>query len=254
MAKPSEANARALADLFPATKKHKFDVWGTSVNAQSQRKKKAAFPRKGRAKSIRVVMLDANPDKTIPRGARRESLKQQGRIKDVPFIKYISFDEVKSLIQECFSLSCEFRFLRSLKDNTLCTASKQALDGSEVIDLAGHGSLYLEQLSPVSLSPPTLNPTSSLSPTFDPPTSSFSNALVSVNSDELTSREREVLSLKADAHVAALKVGYRICLPVLIELLIQFQAPLLPDGYSMDDCVFDCEVEEVIVEVLNPLV
>ena len=103
----------------------------------------------------------------------------------------------------------------------------------------------------MSLSPPTLNPTSSLSPTFDPPTSSSSNASVSVKCDELTSRE---ISLKADAHIAALKVGYRICLPVLIELLIQFQALLLPDGYSMDDCAFDCEVEEVIVEVLNPLV
>ena len=103
-------------------------------------------------------MLDANPDKTIPRGARRESLKQQGCNKDVPFIKYLSFDEVKSLIQECFVVNLDF--LRSLKDNTLYTASKQGLDGSKVIDLAGHGSLYLELLSPVSLSSPTLNPTS----------------------------------------------------------------------------------------------
>lgn len=38
LAKPTEANAQALANLFPATKKSKFDPLCVSVNAESQRK------------------------------------------------------------------------------------------------------------------------------------------------------------------------------------------------------------------------
>lgn len=170
LAKPSEANARALANLFPTTKKQKFDIFSPSANADSARKKKAAFARKGRgrSKSVKVVFLDANA-RMIPRGAVREKLRQEGRIRDVPFLRYLTFDEVKSLIKKSFSISSEFNFLKSLKDNSLCIAPNQELNGSEVIDLAGHGSLYLESFALSPSAPiPSKYPSDSL-PSGPPP-------------------------------------------------------------------------------------
>lgn len=93
---------------------------------------------------ICVVVLDNYG--MIPRGEVRDKLKKNGRIQNVPFLRYLSFEEVKNIILETFSIS-GFQFLKSQKDNTLCVAPKQDLSGSEVIDLAGRGCLYLELLS-----------------------------------------------------------------------------------------------------------
>ena len=40
LAKPSETNAHALANLFPATKRNKFDPLCHSANFNSQQKKR----------------------------------------------------------------------------------------------------------------------------------------------------------------------------------------------------------------------
>ena len=115
-----------------------------SANADSQRKKKAAFPHKGRSKLVRIVFLDTNTG-MIPRGAAREKLRSGDRIKDIPFFRYLTANEVRSLIRESFSISCEYNYLKGQKDNSLLCVDKQDLDGAEVIELAGHGSVYLEQ-------------------------------------------------------------------------------------------------------------
>ena len=52
-------------------------------------------------------------------------------------------DEIKSLIEAAFSWGSDFTFLRSRRNNNLCIADKQELDGAEVIDLAGYGTIYL---------------------------------------------------------------------------------------------------------------
>ena len=105
------------------------------VNAGNAQKKKAAFPKKGRPKSICVVLLDVDDHNgAVPRGVVRNELRKNGRIKDVAFVRYLSCDEVNSLIKEVFSVST-FKFLKSQKDNTLCVTPKQDLTGSEVFDL-----------------------------------------------------------------------------------------------------------------------
>lgn len=144
LAKPSEATTKSLAKLFPGTFKRKFDPLSECINSESKRKKKAAVPRcKGRPRQITVVYLQLNPN-LLPKGIAREKLKAEGRIKDVPFFRYISRDEVKDLINEVFpNCTKDFVFLQGHKDNTLSLASGQELDGNGVIELAKHGSLYL---------------------------------------------------------------------------------------------------------------
>ena len=170
MAKPSEANARALSNLFPATKKRKFDVYSAPANSSSAQKKKAFPNKQGRSKSIKVILLHRN-NGTIPRGVIREGLKKSGQIKDVPFLRHLSAEEVKLLIQQSFSLDSAFRFLKANKDNSLCLQEKQELTGLDVINLAGHGCLYVEALSasgePTSTahsSPPTVHSDSVIKP------------------------------------------------------------------------------------------
>ena len=115
------------------------------ANSDSKRKKKVAF--KGRPKQTTVVYLKFN-HRIIPKGAAREKLRGEGRIKDVPFFRYFSRDEVKDLINEMFpDCTKDFLFLQGHKDNTLSPSSNQNLDGNGVIDLAKHGSLYLLEQS-----------------------------------------------------------------------------------------------------------
>ena len=58
-------------------------------------------------------------------------------------------EETKSSIEQAFSLSNGFTFLKSLK-NILCVAEKQELNGAELISLAGKGSLYVTMKSIIS--------------------------------------------------------------------------------------------------------
>ena len=104
-------------------------------------RKKKAFSNKGRSKLITVVCLD-NDSHKVPRGSLRERLKGNGRIKDIPFFRYLTCEETRSSIEQAFSLSNGFTFLKSLK-NVLCVAEKQELNGAELISLAGKGSLYV---------------------------------------------------------------------------------------------------------------
>ena len=103
LTKPSEANAHALANLFPATKKRKFDPLSFSVNSNSKRKK-TAFSNKGRSKLITVVCLDCNSG-MIPRGSVREKLRSNGHIRDVAFFRYLTYEDIKDIIEQAFSLT-----------------------------------------------------------------------------------------------------------------------------------------------------
>ena len=83
LGKPSEANAKDLATLFPACalsrNKRKFDPTEESVVAEQHRRKKSATP-KGRYKLITVVLLKDIPS-SIPKGATQEQLKKKGQVK-----------------------------------------------------------------------------------------------------------------------------------------------------------------------------
>lgn len=155
LSKPSEATAKVLSKLFPGSYKRKFDPLSECVNLERKRKKKAAFTRfKGRPKVITVLFLSDIPS-TIPKGTAREHIKKEGRMKDVPFFRCASSEEIKELINEVFSgFSSDFIFLEGQKNNSISVAIKQGLDGKGVIDLARHGSLYLKESSSNSAAMP----------------------------------------------------------------------------------------------------
>ena len=151
LGKPSETNAKVLATLFPAcasstkNKKRKFDPKDECIVAGQHRCKQSASQSKGRSKQITVVLLSNIPS-SIPKGAAHEQLKKKGKVREVPFQRYMSEEEVKEVLIEdfeCLSYS-EVQFLQSHKNNSLSIAMVQDLDGIGVIFLAGCGSLYLK--------------------------------------------------------------------------------------------------------------
>ena len=113
LAKPNEMSACALANLFPAAERKKLDSLCHSANFNSLQKKKG-FSNKGRSKLITVACLD-NDSCKVPRGSLRERLKGNGQVKDIPFFQYLTCEETKSSIEQAFSLSNGFTFLKSLK-------------------------------------------------------------------------------------------------------------------------------------------
>ena len=158
LGKPSDANAKILANLFPScsSKKRKFDPTEDCVVAEQHRQKKAAS--KGRSKLLTVVVLNTMPS-CIPKGATREHLRKTGRVKEIPFQRYLDEKEVKDLLKANFSdlAPINFQYLQPHKNNGLTVAKDQELDGIGIINLAKSGSLYVKSLvtdasSPVSSS------------------------------------------------------------------------------------------------------
>ena len=147
MGKPSEANAKVIAQLFPGYKgtgvKRKFDPNDDCVVAEQHRQKKAALKGKvkGRAKSINVMIVEGNGN-SIPRGVKKEQLKNNGKFKTLDFFRYMTSKEVNEKLGEAFP-GKKFAFLKPSGSNTLNKADNQSLDGNEIFDLAKSGSLYL---------------------------------------------------------------------------------------------------------------
>ena len=153
LGKPSEANARVLANLFPtcassSTKRQlKFNPNDECVAGEVHRRKKAATSGQGRAKKVKVVMLNDIPS-SIPKGRRRESLKKNGRVVEILFNRCMTAKEVLKQIRAAFVSVGDIhslQFLHAQQDNTLHVAENQHLDGVGVIKLAGCGSLYIKQ-------------------------------------------------------------------------------------------------------------
>ena len=161
---PSAASSRAISSLFPACgsqRKRKFNPLEECVVGEQQRRKKAANPSvKGRSKSVKVVVLTEIP-RYIPKGIRREELRKAGRVKELSFRRVMSEDEVQRVILEGFQINA-FQFLQGSRDNTLKVNATQSLDGNAAIQLAGSGSLYIQE-QPLPTTPPT-PPSTSTSP------------------------------------------------------------------------------------------
>ena len=79
-------NTRHVSGYRGAGQKRKFDPSNESVVAEQHRQKKAAFKgkSKGRAKSVNVMVAEANC-LAIPRGVKKEKLKNDGKAKVVDF-------------------------------------------------------------------------------------------------------------------------------------------------------------------------
>ena len=147
-----------MSTLFPAcssvssSRKRKFDPTEECVVAVQHQEKKASNSKyKGRSKAIEVMVLKEIPT-TIPRGPLRKRLEAMGHKKGLFFHRVMSEKEVNRVILDAFEdLGVrEFRYLVPLKDNTLTVAKKQRLDGYAIIQMAGSGTVYLQECLPSS--------------------------------------------------------------------------------------------------------
>ena len=129
LGKPSQANPKVLANLFPAcassSKKRKFDPTDEILVADRHRRKKSASS-KGGSKQVTVVLLKDIPS-SLPKGAAREQLKK-GLVKEIAFQRHLDEDEVKKLLSENFEAlkDAEVQYLQSHKNNSLfcCQGTK----------------------------------------------------------------------------------------------------------------------------------
>lgn len=149
---PSEASASALAKLFGnsskpgPSRKRSFDPTSDCVVA-AQRCKKKATNQRMKVKTVTVVLLKEKPA-VVPKGRSRSKLRDSGRVKKLQFKRCIKAADVRTIISSAFS---EFegietaQYLRCGQDNIMVVNENQELDGSDLIELAGQGSLYLTQ-------------------------------------------------------------------------------------------------------------
>ena len=149
MGGPSKSSAAALAKLFgnaTNARKRSFDPSAECVVASQKAKKKATNQRM-KSKTLFVVLLKEKPA-VVPKGRSRSKLTECGRIVKVQFKRCMKASEVRNVICSAFS---EFQrvetaqYLRCEKNNVMLLNENQELDGDDVIDLAGQGSLYLTQ-------------------------------------------------------------------------------------------------------------
>ena len=152
MGKPSKSSAAAIAKLFGNatnaghSRKRSFDPTAECVVAAQQAKKKATNQRM-KNKTLSVVLLKEKPA-VVPKGRSRSKLTESGRIVKLQFKRCMKASEVRNVISNAFS---EFQgvekaqYLRCEKNNIMLLNENQELDGDDVIDLAGQGSLYLTQ-------------------------------------------------------------------------------------------------------------
>ena len=148
--KPSDTNVKALVKLFPSksgVNKPAFDPTSDCVAIDNQRRKKRAnLNSKGRSKRLKVLLVKEVPC-TLPKGPLREQLSKVGRLKEVSFTRVMSECHCQDVILDAFKAIGlkKFCFLQAHKNHSLQLASNQVLDGNSVINLAGSGSLYLQE-------------------------------------------------------------------------------------------------------------
>ena len=194
--KPSEANAKTLASLFPTlqNRKRKFDPNDECVVAEQHRKKKAGNPAaKGRAKNLKVVVL-AKEVHYLPKGQARDKLAKSGRIKEIPMRRNMTPTQVTAAIINNFSIE---NSLQGHRDNTLTVCKEQIFDGVGIIQLAGSGSVYVTLKESVSRS-------RSPSPLSDLHHSPPSSPVNSPNSDDSVKHSLQ----RATEAIAALQVRF----------------------------------------------
>ena len=142
-----------LGKLYPPTctpksipLKRKFDPSEVSFAEKQKKKKKAAVVK---PKTITFVVMNQQQS-TVPKGRARKKLLAEGRIKKLAITRSMSVQSIRKCIKEAFSelkLSVSMVFMCTGTDNILEVFAKQDLDGSEVIELAGSGSVYLTEVS-----------------------------------------------------------------------------------------------------------
>lgn len=149
--KVSEQSAKVLKKLYPAFSsqsgtsrgKRKFDPNEECIVANEKRKKKATSVRL-KPRTFCIVLL---PKMTVyvPRGYTRSRLAKQGHVQKAAFRKNMNAEEVKHAIVSAFSAFelKKYIFLRCGQDNRLKVVDDNDLNGDDIFELAGQGSIYI---------------------------------------------------------------------------------------------------------------
>lgn len=155
--KPNEADRKLLNKLYPACsskshssfpRKRKFDPVDESIAEMNKAKKKAAIPKRGKLRTITAVLLDRSTS-TVPKGTVRKRLAADGRIKKIQIRRNMSPSVIRRVIVHAFSGitgASKAKFMKSGRDNTLSVVRDQVLNGDDVSELVGGGSLYLSEV------------------------------------------------------------------------------------------------------------
>ena len=149
MGKPSKSSTAAIAKLFGnATKagpsrKRSFDPTAERVVAAQQAKKAT----NQRMKNKTLSVLSKEKPAVVPKGRSRSKLTESGLIIKLQFKRCLKASEVRNVISDAFSgfQGVEMAQYLRCENNVMLLNENQELDGDDVIDLAGQGSLYLTQ-------------------------------------------------------------------------------------------------------------
>ena len=151
MSQPSENTKKLLSKLFPGSgvkslpTKRPFDPSDVSVAERSKAKKKAAIPKLGKPRTIPIVLLDA-PVPVVPKGKAHKTPEDKGRVKKAQICRSMTASAIWDAVCDTFSsLPCvrTAKFMCCGKDNRLTIIANPDMDGEEVANLAGYGSLYM---------------------------------------------------------------------------------------------------------------
>lgn len=144
--KPSEANKRHLARLFPSSsgtlprpKPLSTACDPIAECVASSQQQKAAITRE-RPQWLTCVLL---PE--MPKSSCRKRLNKVGRIQKLEFRHSMSSLQTRNTIIKGFAALKPYglKFLQCTSSNEMCLADDQNVDGEGVITLAGQGSLYM---------------------------------------------------------------------------------------------------------------
>lgn len=150
---PSAPSAAAISNLFKkradpiltkSVRKRPFDPSSDCVVADQQSKKKAANNRM-KGENVNVVLCKKKP-KIVLKGRDRKRLKTDGRIVKLQFKRCMTVSQVQRTISSGFSFDVDaYQYLRCGQNNIMLVNEDQDLDGDDIVELAGQGSLYLAQ-------------------------------------------------------------------------------------------------------------
>ena len=114
--------------------------------AESHRKKKSSS--KGKSKLVTVMAMKEILI-SIPKGPFKYHLEKIGQLKDIHFERYMSIAEVNQLLSDNFinlGSDIQFQYLKPHRNNRLTVLGNQELNGTELVELARSGKLYLKIL------------------------------------------------------------------------------------------------------------
>ena len=145
MKKPSQAEAKAISQMFSTSKNEKkrpFDPLADSIVEPQKKKKKKAIPsKKSKPTNLKVFMLDKQ-QKKVPKGEARKRLEKKDRVQVIKIHREMDSDELKEAILNTFKWVHSYSILTCESGgHSLVESDDQNPNGEDVVKR--RGPLYL---------------------------------------------------------------------------------------------------------------